>query len=380
LDRAKLREQVFAELERMVEEVADASFGTSGGVGDRLHRVEKLRSNHYNGSQEDVTEYAYSGAGRLVKTTLSVPGVTSAYDISTGTDGNYEALDRWGRTLTKDWRASSTLKDQFNYTYDDAGNPLSREIPSSLYATDDKDYGYTYDGLDRLETADRGTWSGSAITSGTLDLDWGLDALGNWETYDVDMASQTRDHNNANEVAAIDSSSTNVAHDAAGNMTTIPQPDGSGNYSLTYDAWNRLVKVADGMTTVATYEYDGLNRRIEADDDDFYYSDSWQVLEQHANNDSAYVWHPYYVDALAVRLWDGDDDGNYTDADETHYALHDANFNVTALINRSGTVIERYEYTPYGELTVLDADFTDDSDGGDGLSDVANPYTYTGRR
>jgi YD repeat-containing protein len=87
-----------------------------------------------------------------------------------------------------------------------------------------------------------------------------------------------------------------VAHDAAGNMTKIIKPGSlTSHYDATYDAWNRLVSVDDGMTNVATYEYDGLGRRIEASNDDFYYSDSWQVLEHDGTNDSEYVWHPYYV-------------------------------------------------------------------------------------
>ncbi len=40
-----------------------------------------------------------------------------------------------------------------------------------------------------------------------------------------------------------------------------------------------------------------------------------------------------------------------------HGALHDANFNVTAVVNSSGTVLERYSYTPYGTPTYLDSSF-----------------------
>ncbi|MFW6169696.1 MAG: hypothetical protein ACODAD_04335, partial [Planctomycetota bacterium] len=58
------------------------------------------------------------------------------------------------------------------------------------------------------------------------------------------------------------------------------------------------------------------------------------------------------------------------------YYLADANFNVTALMNTSGTVVERYLYTPYGEVTVLDGDFSSDADG---KSDYNNTTLYTGR-
>src|SRR5690606_33308147 len=80
---------------------------------------------------------------------------------------------------------------------------------------------------------------------------------------------------------------------------------------------------------------------------------------------------PYYIDALAVSYEAGGAKTFYT---------HDANFNVTAAINASGTVVERYQYSPYGEATILDADFALDSATDDGLSDIGNEYLYTGRR
>jgi RHS repeat-associated protein len=40
-------------------------------------------------------------------------------------------------------------------------------------------------------------------------------------------------------------------------------------------------------------------------------------------------------------------------------------------------VVERYRYDPYGKVTVLEPDYSSDSDG---ASDVNNPYLYTGRR
>jgi len=78
--------------------------------------------------------------------------------------------------------------------------------------------------------------------------------------------------------------------DANGNMTV----DELGN-ELTYDAWNRLVKVADsGSAVLAEYAYDALMRRIAGHDLDLYYSQNWQVLEDFPNGQSwasaRYVW------------------------------------------------------------------------------------------
>jgi hypothetical protein len=49
---------------------------------------------------------------------------------------------------------------------------------------------------------------------------------------------------------------------------------------------------------------------------------------------------------------------------------------VTALVDAStGSIIERYMYDPYGQATVLDADWSEDADG---ASDVANEILFTG--
>jgi RHS repeat-associated protein len=64
-------------------------------------------------------------------------------------------------------------------------------------------------------------------------------------------------------------------------------------------------------------------------------------------------------------------------AADTHFFLHDANYNIVAAVEDStNNVVERYSYTPYGEVTVLDADFSADTDN---VSDIGNTHFYTGR-
>ena len=59
---------------------------------------------------------------------------------------------------------------------------------------------------------------------------------------------------------------------------------------------------------------------------------------------------------------------------ERLYYLADANWNTTAVVSDSGTVQERYEYDPYGDLSVFEADYTSRSS-----SNYAVHYTYTSR-
>jgi len=102
-----------------------------------------------------------------------------------------------------------------------------------------------------------------------------------------------------------------------------------------------------------------------------------------------YVWALEYVDAPIIRYRDGNVNGELDDAgDSSLYYLHDANFNVTGLVDRAETaVVERYMYEPYGRATVLNG--ADDADEGvndwsvdsdPDASDWSNEILYCGYR
>jgi len=107
------------------------------------------------------------------------------------------------------------------------------------------------------------------------------------------------------------------------------------------------------------------------------------VVEDYETPDAAdpqyqFVWSPRCIDAPVLRDENKDADGDCIDGnDERLYYTGDANMNVTALVNTSGNVVERYAYDPYGEVTVLDADWSADADG---ASDVANTVLFAGYR
>jgi len=61
---------------------------------------------------------------------------------------------------------------------------------------------------------------------------------------------------------------------------------------------------------------------------------------------------------IPVLRWrDADSDENHT-LDETLYYCNDANMNVTALVSTSGTVVERYLYSPYGQPEIYNDSWT----------------------
>jgi len=146
----------------------------------------------------------------------------------------------------------------------------------------------------------------------------------------------------------------------------------------------------DGVTTVATYAYDGRNFRVSKTISGtvrhFYYSSGWQCLEERLNSSSyanrQYLWGLRYIDDLVLRDRDGDGNsgtGNYgksgSGLEERLYCLQDANWNVVAISNPSGAMQERYSYDAYGRSTVLTGVF-----GSRGTSSYDWETRYTGRQ
>jgi len=114
---------------------------------------------------------------------------------------------------------------------------------------------------------------------------------------------------------------------------------------------------------------------------------TWQMLETRPTATQAaapedldprfqFVWSLRYIDAAVLRDENRDGDSSCTDEDDQRlYYLNDANMNVTALASASGDVAERYEYDPYGRVSVLDPDWTAEADS---LSDFDNEILYCG--
>ena len=289
----------------------------------------------------------------------SQPGVDLTYVKQSGESNSdagdqYTGLDRFGRVVDQRWikTSSGTATDRFQYGYDRDGNRLWRDnLVNSAFGEL-----YSYDNLNQITSFDRGTLNGTktGLTgSASRSQDWDFDALGNFDSVTTDSSTQTRSHNEQNEITSI-SGATTPTYDANGNMTG----DETGR-KFVFDAWNRLVTVKDsGNNVLESFAYDGVNRRVSATASstttDLYYSAEWQVLEERVggNTTMQYVWSPVYIDAMILRDRDTDANGSL---DERLWVQQDANFNVTALLNGSGSVAERYAYDPFGSATVYDA-------------------------
>ncbi|MEX0887309.1 MAG: RHS repeat-associated core domain-containing protein [Phycisphaeraceae bacterium] len=165
-----------------------------------------------------------------------------------------------------------------------------------------------------------------------------------------------------------------LAHDAAGNLVY------DGLHAYAYDAWGRLATIHrayrdpdnnDELELGAQIQhnrYDGLGRRIAR-----------ETMNTPRNIAKDYVYAGQSVVEVQVSgypirhmLWAGTFGGGYIDeliqvgltnpADfeeeslkSVHvffWAVHNANYNVMAMIDDFGNLAERYEYTPYGERQI----------------------------
>jgi RHS repeat-associated protein len=328
------------------------SYNYATGLDDTISRLTSISD-----TGTTLESYSYLGLGTVVKRAHPQTGVDLTYISTNGSTGDagdqYTGLDRFGRVVDQNWynSSTSTSADDRQYGYDRDSNRLYMK---NTVSTSNSEL-YAYDALNQLTSFQRGTLNSTnnGLTgSASRSQSWTTDAVGNFATQVTNGTTQSRLANKQNEITSI-SGATTPTYDATGNTTG----DDTGK-QFVYDAWNRLVVVKNsGGSTLATYRYDALSRRVRetrgSTTTDLYYSDEWQLLEERVGGTpyESYVWSPVYVDALITR--DRSTQGNGI-LDERLYALHDANFNVVALLNTSGTVVERYAYDSYGGFVVLD--------------------------
>jgi RHS repeat-associated protein len=105
------------------------------------------------------------------------------------------------------------------------------------------------------------------------------------------------------------------------------------------------------------YDYNGLNQRVRKTvggvTTTSFYNSNWQELESQepgalASGLTVFIWGKRYIDDLILR----------EKGQEKLYALADPNWNVVALTNTSGTVVERMKYDGFGKITWMNAAFT----------------------
>lgn len=222
-----------------------------------------------------------------------------------------------------------------------------------------------------------------ATTLGVSQPTVSLDLKANWKCYDVRESDtltlgQKQTHNQLNEIDTIANSPGSAwfepDYDNNGNMIKCPQPAAMGSgFDLKFDGWNRLVQVNNttGGTLVATYQYDGVSRRIVkfvqsgGTYEHFYYSHASLPVEIRKGTSGSTIpasFDQQYLQGLNghVILYDRNllqasllltSSSSSSSSAPTQpsrlYLTTDAGWNSTSLVTSAGQGVERYIYNAY---------------------------------
>jgi RHS repeat-associated protein len=236
----------------------------------------------------------------------------------------------------------------FTYMYDSNKRRLTEinGIQNSLTQT------YDYDDEDRLDD-----WSRNDGKTQT----WALSKVGDWDTTTVNGIPEVRTHNGIHELIAIDGNA--LTYDAKGNMTS-----NATGMICAWDYDNQLSNAGN-----ADYRYDALGRRTRKATDpnghtEIYVYDGAQAIAEYDTSDTLMRKYLYasYIDDASLMV---DSSGAW------HYYHRDAIYSTRGVTDATGNLDERYEYTPYGGVSMYNSGGLPISNSG-----IGNAYFFTGRR
>ncbi len=218
-----------------------------------------------------------------------------------------------------------------------------------------------------------------------------LDGVHNWTSHGTTLngttSNEAREHTNFNEVHLAEATTEGggiLTYDDQGNLLKRVLPGGA-SYSYHWDALNRLRKVTETGTgdEVVGYLHTTGNQRVSRTISEvgessyptiigtthFYYA-GWRLCDEYSANPGEslkyqYVWGPRYADELLCR----DDRSDNTTIAQLNdnvaggapggtsggrqYQHVDRTWNIRAVTDEAGTVLERYLYDPFGHPFVF---------------------------
>lgn len=310
-------------------QLSDTASGTLSWAYDDSDRIVRAAT-----PQGTIT-YDYDDAGR--RTDMVVAGqstVSYGYDdanrltsLSQGSEIVRLGYDEANR------RNSLMLPNgvTVNYGYD-AANQITSIVYKKRDGTPLGDLAYTYDEAGR-RAATRGSFSPQSLPNATT--------------------QDSRFDANSKQIA---SNGSQLSYDANGNLTS----DDVNTY--TWNARDQLTRIAQGSTTVASFAYDAIGRRVsktayDGETTRFLYDGAQAVQEMQGSN------------VITILAGQGVDERfARSDVIGRTYFLTDALNSTIALTDSTGAIRQQYSYDPYGNVTASDT-----------TTGFTNPYQYTGR-
>jgi RHS repeat-associated protein len=220
-----------------------------------------------------------------------------------------------------------------NYSLYDANGNI-KTIQNGLEST--KSRSFTYDALDRLDTAiSSGIWGGT--------LDWDYDGVGN-RVKEID-GSQTTNYNYSAGTNKLQSMTgalgKTFTFDLNGNTDT---EDGSRDF--VYDQNQRLIRVVDGSTTKGEYTFNGNGQRVKKVASGattiFHYNQSGQIIAESETSGNISVEYVYLNGQPLGKI----------EGSNVYYYHNDHLGTPQKLTDSTGTVVWSADYKPFGEATI----------------------------
>ncbi|WP_295924798.1 RHS repeat-associated core domain-containing protein [uncultured Xanthomonas sp.] len=274
--------------------------------------------------------YEYDAAGRRTK---MIAANQAALEYRYDTVDRLRILLQGSETVTFDYDAADRLTEttlpngvKTGYAYNTA-NETTGIAWLKLDGTALGEIGYGYDQLGRL-VAQTGSFAPQALPA---------------------ARSGSFDDNNRQTQA----DGQTLSYDANGNLLS----DGVRTY--VWNARDQLVEIKQGTASIASFGYDPLGRRIsktEGGQTISYLYDGLDAVQETQGGTVNPILTGLGIDERYAR----------NEASGRAYFLSDALGSTRALTNASGSLIQRYDYTPYGQTSQASAGTT-------------NPYQYTGR-
>lgn len=325
-------------------------------TSDEVNRLDVL-TDSYTGT----TRYDYLGPSRLLNriypnnTKLTMLGGSGDTAVS-GYDGARRVVDFAHRT-TVGMQASVA---EFTYGYDAVDNRLfERRLhePSGAHWKGER---YGYDAAYRLISRQEGSLNDAGALQGTATSTQGyaLDGLGNWSSHTSGSMIHTNTINLLNQYEVFNQCSgiacsplqRTLSYDLAGNLTDETMDEGSRQYA--YDFSNRLVTYLDTGFNLTTYKYDALGRRISKNLNGgthtrFVYDGS-RLIEERDEANAVVASYVYGAgDEVVTRR-------RRTGGVSSDLFYHTNSLgSVVAVTASDGSVVERYRYDAYGQVTFL---------------------------
>jgi RHS repeat-associated protein len=365
------------------------------------------------GLYSNTVAMAYDAGGRKSSESLTIAGQTytvgTTYDTAgrvsqlTYPDGSVVARTYDSRNLLSTIALAGTNIDSRSY---DTGGRLSSEtlgnglVVTRTYMTGDNlplaisnsvvgTYTYAWD-TNKNKTGETITGAMANYTS-SMGFDdqnrltswnrsngnsqaWTLSAVNDWQSFTNNGTAVARTHGPTHEVLTVDSAT--ITHDSRGNMSTDEFA-----IARTYDFDGKVSQAvvpagsSRGIEGTHSYQYDVLGRRVRktiggaAPSDTIFAHTGEQIVADYAAGTASaspttkYLWGTY-IDELVCQAA----------GSSKHYPHRNQQYSTISLTDQTGTVVERYAYSSYGDILTLDSA---------GATVRTTPpltrYTYTGR-